>query len=956
MSIPLAPRGQCTQCVNGECAAFVVADIDPVQQSTRPRSIPVSAHETCSPCRHPWLSHRGAPMDPNDRNFLMRRGGCARTGCAVFFSTARIWDFHSVCICTAGWPAHDPPAATGVAPTPASTVQPTMPTSAPARSLLGTLEPPMHGFLGLPLPVQGNAATRRGASAARSIAHGPFAAATANHSGPRRRYPSANTALTVKVYVLVWPNNRPGDYDPPGVSVLKITLRNANGKRYAQAFQDHGLYFAIDIPHDGPTNVAEFNRHIVDKLAEHNLTMPACPDDTLDGVSSDDLAGQLWELLQPRGLQDVYTYQIHPSINDDNFGHSTFKKLQKLPNPLDTNQLWIFLAPRFGPLLGPVASFSTRDAGNHPCFGLRFLDTLPATHRSTRNDPLDVGCYGSCPSDETVVSIIPYLPPPPPPPLRTATPPPQGVIRHRSPTSQSISSDRRVRARHDESIPLALEQDWPSTPPAPPVRPPLVPLELGRDVLAARDINNWAENIEELLQPLDPHNTLRPVYIRGDTVRAIAACLIDLLVYLQLSKDNPAIPFVMEDPGLAAEIGHRTLVVSLSSFFLSVRLYEITTRKDQGRTSGGPGPERAVLCDACTVLADRHNFWQSVPSSTMFRPVLSPVGIPVPLRVNTFRAHGAFLAIHCFALHHGPHPISLWVIQALINGPSAMLIPENLFLHMDPGAYDLLAPWYDFHQDTPVPSAQDPAHPLRMFIFDYLPTMQPNLISNTRTKQEHDAWIIAAFAAILLGHPDPWNHPEWLALVEGFNIIINRMRFADTLRSCGARRFTVAIYDRRVKQVEDVCKHLRFETVSRASDSTTPLFIKLFEIRLQRYLQGCGHPPQLRGVEVSEEDFNEHRSNPLLRANLILRSTSDSDMCPTRDNWIILFRFHGRDTPNSVLGAPIAFHSCSYSLDIHLDRALQEILLEAPSADPHIASSFDAWVHSQFMNNEHNTG
>jgi hypothetical protein len=200
--------------------------------------------------------------------------------------------------------------------------------------------------------------------------------------------------------------------------------------------------------------------------------------------------------------------------------------------------------------------------------------------------------------------------------------------------------------------------------------------------------------------------------------------------------------------------------------------------------------------DACLVLSQRHNFWLPVPSSNYFRPVLSPTGIPISFRVQTFRAHGTFLALHCFLMGHGPLPISIWVVLALILGREAMLIPKNILLHMDPAAFDILAPWYDWDEDQPFPPITEPAHPLRLFIFDYMPTtqvrkpmffpriskhnlLQPSLISRSRTKEEHEGWKIAAFASVLLSDSNPWTNPDFVALREGFNIRLKGMQFSE---------------------------------------------------------------------------------------------------------------------------------------------------------------------------------
>lgn len=55
-----------------------------------------------------------------------------------------------------------------------------------------------------------------------------------------------------------------------------------------------------------------------------------------------------------------------------------------------------------------------------------------------------------------------------------------------------------------------------------------------------------------------------------------------------------------------------------------------------------------------------------------------------------------------------------------------------------------------------------------------------------------------------------------------------------------------------------------------------------------------------------------------------------------------------------MLGAPFAFHTCFHAIDIVLDGVMRELLLEAPEEDDRQPSTFDAWVHAQFLNRKLN--
>ncbi|KAJ7703717.1 hypothetical protein B0H17DRAFT_1194198 [Mycena rosella] len=678
MSIPLVQRAQCTECA--ACTAWTTAHFDPATRVNTPRHIPTSPQEPCMLCGHSWLTHLGS-MDPNDRNFTRRRGPCATTRCGGFISPNRDWDDNTPCVCGAPLYSHahlsDEPS---VASLPAAVP--------PPPPLLGFSAPPIAAFQGVPAVVQGTAGTRCLQSIGRTLNHGPFAAATAKHSGPRHNYPRAQAPSEKTVQVMCWPNVWPQtDYELPGYPAPPIKINNTHAKRYATVFKDRGLAFELQVAAAGPTSVEKFSQDVAANLQSSDLAMPPCPDGSASGVGPD-LDDPVWALLKPSLRNGLWTFGVHPTINDNTFGCAEFHKLdKKFPNPTrpaSTQNMmptalapWIFIAPRFGPICGSVGH------------------------------------------------ILAQLPPPPattPPPVAPQRPvtPQQSLVRQRSPGSQAVLPSRRVRQRPaDPDAPVSEDEELP----VPPPHPPLIPLRVGEDVLHPSDVVSWVTLITLAVTPLLPEPS--HIYIKGKTVRAVGACLIDLL-------------------------------------------------------------------------------------------------------------------------------------------------------------------------------------------------------------------------------------PDFLALQRGFNIIIKSMGFAETIRNIGALPFLIAIYDRRIKAVPDLSNHLRFSISTRAADLTTPYFAKLFEVRLQRYMEGVGHPHQVRFLEVSDDDFMKDRYDPLLRANLILAAGSGSDMCPTRTHWSITFRFHGNNLPRSILGTAFNFHTCFYAINVFFDRAMQDILLNLPGEDDGRATNFDTWVHSQFLNRELN--
>ncbi|KAJ7238534.1 hypothetical protein B0H12DRAFT_1237888 [Mycena haematopus] len=802
---------------------------------------------------------------------------------------------------------------------------PTPSAAPPSRPTFST-GPVMDGFSGISEPSVGNVGTQRAASAARTLPYGPFAPAFTSHSGARTPFPRnlRPSAPVLNVIIACWPLVLcTSDYGPltAGHLIRRISIKNEHVKLYAEHLKKYHLVFKVDVAcrDSVPIPAAEFFYKIKEHLDLDRITIPLGP--TNSAAASSDLHVQPFVLLKASISQAVFKLDAHPTINDNQFTYKEFTKLNtKLPNPLTTeverSLPWIWIAPRYGHLIGPVSSFSTPAAplsGMHPCFGIRILDLLPVTS-TTRDDPLQPECYpGHCP-EEHISPILDTL-------LagssggrvaiqRPVTPPSQlSLIRHRSPQSQVISDGRRVRQRQQSAerahspIEIDFLRQAPSTHPdithqinhpPPSTRPPIsiTPLEVGVDVLSGSHIVRWHDTIEAKVEHLARNTSM--VQIHGKTVAAVATCILDMIVYFQ-KRDCSQDIFAMEDSDLQLQmlVNENAADLVFESFFKPVRLISI--------------------------------------------PVLTPTGMQIPARIKTFRAHGMFLALHCYLLQQGPLPISVWLLLCLINGKDALLIPRNILLYMDPGAYDILAPWYDFHHDMPVPPSTQPTHPLRLFIVEHMPSMQPNLISNNRTLEEHNGWIVSAFATVLLGHPAPWDHPEYMALQDGFNTALGTRRFTETLDEMLTSPFLLAMYDRRVHDVEEVSAHFRFYIITRALDLTTPYFMKLFRLRLNRYVHGTGHPAelhdQLLAYGVTEQEIVDMQRDSLLRANLILCCASDGDMRPTQDNWTIEFKFQGRNTRNSAVAGPLGFHTCFYSIDVHLDSGLREILLEPPEVD-----------------------
>jgi hypothetical protein len=160
----------------------------------------------------------------------------------------------------------------------------------------------------------------------------------------------------------------------------------------------------------------------------------------------------------------------------------------------------------------------------------------------------------------------------------------------------------------------------------------------------------------------------------------------------------------------------------------------------------------------------------------------------------------------------------------------------------------------------------------------------------------------ALLSSVLIGHADPWKHPEFLAYREGFDVtVFGWSKFIDVRLCCSLIRsqlmkssqtFSVAkdgpsylhlliagMYNRRITDVKQILERLSFSTAADESEVNILLF-DIFQLRMKRYLIGVSHPLPLKGTAISLEDFAKDSENHLLRCHLFLLAISDSDLLP----------------------------------------------------------------------------
>ncbi|KAJ7604063.1 hypothetical protein FB45DRAFT_64796 [Roridomyces roridus] len=712
----------------------------------------------------------------------------------------------------------------------------------------------------------------------------------------------------VVVRVAMYPYVVRGSFETPSHPSRRLTVRNDQLLDLLTLLDDHHLILDIRFPRNGVASPTAITAALTTALATNNLLLPPSPHAMASSVAAGQLHKQPFVLLSPTRRTVTFTFNEHPKINDNNFGFAEIEKLNKnLPNPEPSAgkpKPFVIVAPKYGNIRGPIDSqhFASQALPSrvlslpHICFAERVLAGF--------FENLDPRCYeGFCPED------------PPSVPLPAATS--SGLIRRRSPSESS--PERRIRQRQSEPSPpqtavsiLPADVSVPQPPsPGPAFRmlppPPLPiypvlrlqdvgPLVVGDNLVSTSDVFSWQWTLQrsaESIVEAHPH----PFIMHARSIDDGAAGLWCLLQHMIRS---PTVPFPLPDGIIMCDYPE-----SIAQLFRSNRTMRVGTRVlhngNTGALSIGPGPERAVYRKAVELAVTDHHYWAAA-STGMYVPVFSIAPVEIPERCIAFTAYGTLLALHCYYLGQAPLPVSIWILVALTSGREGMLIPTNVLAALDPDAFTVLAPWLTLSPNDPIPT--DIFHPLVQFLINVV-EIQPSNITSPRTAAVHDEWTRTFMIKVLLTWTvEFFGTPEYLALQRGWNRTVGNTSVVEALvRHQPALSMLACLYDRKVRNLADVVDHLEHKVVRAADDETTPCFSALFFLSVERYLHGAGHPLELRGGVVANDEWDSRHGDPLFRAALLLEACTDSSLRPASQNWRIMF--HVASTTESSNGVQL---------------------------------------------------
>ncbi|KAJ7763755.1 hypothetical protein B0H16DRAFT_1527145 [Mycena metata] len=163
-------------------------------------------------------------------------------------------------------------------------------------------------------------------------------------------------------------------------------------------------------------------------------------------------------------------------------------------------------------------------------------------------------------------------------------------------------------------------------------------------------------------------------------------------------------------------------------------------------------------------------------------------------------------------------------------------------------------------------------------------------------------------------------------------------------------RFLPALYDRRVKNAQDVISLLRIMVVPGvAPDPTGPaaLYAQIFCWRLWRWLKGLGYPKELIGVYITAEEYAEQRTSPTLRAARLLYCLTESWTLPASPSTTLQIdlRIDPHEGFDEERSAPIFWHSCTRVAEIYFNPWLKNVLQEPGDLEEtETVYRFDLWM------------
>ncbi|KAJ7036460.1 hypothetical protein C8F04DRAFT_1258029 [Mycena alexandri] len=453
------------------------------------------------------------------------------------------------------------------------------------------------------------------------------------------------------------------------------------------------------------------------------------------------------------------------------------------------------------------------------------------------------------------------------------------------------------------------------------------------------DLVGWIDKIIRTIDPATPS-----LNILGPSAESIGRTLCSLIRY----NGIPGAAFTPE-PGVTC-VG--VVVVPDVGLLMPGRSYTITRDpNDPLMGAQGNGPERTIHMTTLDLRTSDDRWVESV-SGAFKRPNFDGLADP-----DSFYVDGRYAAITILRMEAGPMPMSPFLIFAAMQADRSVLNELTLpFINtLDPGSAKILRDWFNVGAaDT----FTQPDHPAVQLLAHYL-EIEADWFTHARTVDEHRDVHARLLEAFFFGRSDIWGIPGFEAFRKGLRLPLadppNDYAPAPSMGLHWASahtvlRFLPTLYDRRVKNAQEVISLLRLMVVPGLTpDPTGPaaLYAQIFCWRLWRWLKGLGYPEELVGVYITAEEYAKQRTSSTLRAAHLLYCLTESWTLPASPSTTLSIDLHidpqeGFDEQRS---APIFWHSCTRVAEIYFNPWLKNVLQEPGDLEEtETVYRFDLWM------------
>ncbi|KAJ7467795.1 hypothetical protein B0H11DRAFT_2046409 [Mycena galericulata] len=1017
MSRHLGPRASCTArgCPHA-CAAFVAENTD-----GSPKYSDFESPELlCFICEHTWLSHKPGPVISSQHQLFVR-GGTLDGPCAGFFSLDLVWTMRAICICGFPWAVHcvaateTPLSAPHVSRTPTSVApvphRPAVAFANLARPAPAVVPPPRATTIAI---VQ----QERRASIQRNLHPNEPSSSTTTPpgrkrqrmSGPPRSYadpvptlsllddfasPAVAAPTTVKIMVGILPKvlDTSEDNDTLDLSSRYQWKSGGEIEKVQKRLQLANLVFEVDVSTTGPIfeeiDVAWANHCLLNRI--DYATSSAAVTDTPNTKA--------WVLTGPKGRGATRTWVDDPKL----LTRFTFTlpAIRALPFNYTPNNLgegiFLFVAPRFRNLHGPISSlFNPSDRLPdqilaHRCFGRRVLHPILT---SLADDP-DPVCGPSCTnlvvptprrrlSDDSIFtdSSDDDVQFPDPDSLSSQ-------IVHASPSdalldtvgSSSTSTIITRSMRRQQWQEAATATALPISTTALFIPGPLLvsamklattsiksrsflgasaPMDLTLNNMPGAGSYSFASWQDYILLPreaeMDEHVT-----ITAHSIDEGARALIVLSLWLFAGRP---VGLKMKEVLQEQFVSPRPTVDGISNNDFSLFALRVTIGPGIGRS-----PRNEVVAEAVKIMMSDGTYWSERAGYQTLR--LHPSRTPIPARSCVLKATGFLFLLH-FIFIGAPLPASPFLFSTIFDGrkTAAKFDPTFLSRLISADSLSIVKKIQSVSLDQPFYASQSEECVEYQYLLN-IPGVDPTLISLPRSREEHDGICSSVISFMTLGTVDIEHHPDFGAVADGFNVLVDPFNGQDRPHhilewfETPCRELILAAYDRHIKTPADILSHLEFtetnpEHNSWGDNAETVALITTF---ITHYLTEPGHPADPDQVIHALMGDEGNSADPLLRANLFLSVLTGSILLPVRPTWkmqCLISHDWSEDYPmTSEDGSQdygpdvvVSFRACFKTFSITNNARLRSLLLlEEPVAGRD--TSFGRWIHGQLLSSRH---